>query len=269
MIQYKSQEEIELMRASNLVVSAALARAAELLKPGVTGLEIDAAAEEVIRDHGAVPGFKGYNGFPATLCISKNDCVVHGIPDDAPFTPGDIVSIDCGAVKEGFYGDSAFTFAFQKVSDEVMKLLVVTQESLYKAIAVATEGNRIGDIGHAVQRYCEKEHGYGVVRELVGHGVGTKLHESPEVPNYGRRGSGIKLKEGMVLAIEPMVNLGKRHVMQSNDGWTIITKDHKPSAHYEHSVAVGRDCGLPLSDHSALKEAIKNNLDLKDISIKS
>ena len=269
MIQYKTQEEIEKIRQSCLIVCAALNRVAEILKPGVTGLAIDAAAEEVIRDHGAVPGFKGYNGFPATLCISRNECVVHGIPDDIPFEEGEIVSVDCGALMNGYYGDSAFTFALGDVEEETMKLLVTTKESLYRAIDKAVEGNRLGDIGHAVQHFCEKERGYGIVRELVGHGIGANLHESPEVPNYGKRGMGPKLKEGLVIAIEPMVNLGRRQIMQSKDGWTIITKDRSPSAHYEHTVAIGKEMPDVLSNHRQLEETVKNNKDLKEISIKN
>ncbi|MBK8506928.1 MAG: type I methionyl aminopeptidase [Saprospiraceae bacterium] len=269
MIYYKSTEEIELIRQSCLIVSAALARVAELLKPGVTGLAIDAAAEQVIRDHGAVPGFKGHNGFPATLCISRNECVVHGIPDEVPFREGDVVSVDCGSIKDHFYGDSAYTFAIVEVSKEIVQLLQVTNDSLYLGISQAIEGNRIGDIGFAVQEYCERRNGYGVVRELVGHGIGRKLHEGPEVPNYGRRGAGAKLKIGMVIAIEPMINLGVKHVMQSNDGWTILTKDRMPSAHFEHTVAIGKEKADILSDHTAIEVAIKNNKDLKEISKKN
>lgn len=269
MIHYKNQEGIEKIRRSCLIVCDALNRVAEILKPGVTGLEIDAAAEEVIRDYGAVPGFKGYNGFPATLCVSRNECVVHGIPDDRAFEDGEIVSVDCGALIDGFYGDSAFTFAIGDVDEATMKLLVATRASLYLAIEKAVEGNRLGDIGHAVQQYCEKELGFGIVRELVGHGIGENLHESPEVPNYGKRGMGSKLKSGLVIAIEPMVNLGKRQIMQSKDGWTIITKDRLPSAHYEHTVAVGKTAPDVLSDHTRLEETVKNNKDLKEISIKN
>ncbi|MCB0686168.1 MAG: type I methionyl aminopeptidase [Saprospiraceae bacterium] len=269
MIHYKSAEEIELIRESCLVVSAALTRVAEILRPGVTGLEIDQAAEEVIRDHGAIPGFKGHQGFPATLCISRNECVVHGIPNEIPFKDGDIVSVDCGSIKEEFYGDSAFTFAIGDVNKATMKLLDTTNESLYLGIEQAVEGNRVGDIAYAIQQHCERNHAYGVVRELVGHGVGKSLHEAPEVPNYGRRGSGAKLKLGMVIAIEPMVNLGVKQVMQSNDGWTILTKDRKPSAHYEHTIAIGKDRADILSNHTGIENAIKNNPNLKEISKKN
>ncbi len=269
MIIYKNSEEIEKIRRSCLIVCAALSRVAEMLKPGVSGLEIDKAAEEVVRDHGAIPGFKGLNGFPATLCVSKNECIVHGIPNDVPFREDDIVSVDCGALMDGFYGDCAYTFAFQDISDEVMSLLSVTKTSLYRAIDMARVGHRMGDIGYAVQHLCEKQHGYGVVRELVGHGIGENLHERPEVPNYGRRGSGVKIKEGLVIAIEPMVNLGKRQVVQENDGWTIRTRDRKPSAHYEHTVAVQRSGTVVLSDHDIVEAAVKNNPDLQEVSIKN
>lgn len=269
MIHYKSAEEIELIRQSCLIVSAALARVAEIIRPGVTGLEIDTAAEEVIRDMGAVPGFKGHQGFPATLCVSRNECVVHGIPNDIPFEEGDIVSVDCGSIKEEFYGDSAYTFALGDVREEVLRLLEVTNESLYLGIAQAVEGKRIGDIAYAIQEHCERKNPYGIVRELVGHGVGKSLHEAPEVPNYGRRGSGTKLQEGMVIAIEPMVNLGVRQVMQTDDGWTILTKDRQPSAHFEHTVAIGKEAADVLSDHKGIELAVKNNPNLKEISKKN
>ena len=269
MIIYKNSEEIEKIRRSCLIVCAALTRVAQLLKIGVTGLQIDKAAEEVVRDHGAVPGFKGYNGFPSTLCVSRNECVVHGIPNDQPFENGDIVSVDCGSILDGFYGDAAYTFAIGDVIPETMELLAATRASLYRAIAAAQPGARMGDIGHAVQQYCEKEHTYSVVRELVGHGIGEDLHEKPEVPNYGKRGRGVKLKEGLVIAIEPMINLGRRQIVQEEDGWTIRTKDRKPSAHYEHTIAIRADETWQLSDHTAVEEAIKNNGDLKEVSIKN
>ena len=195
MIHYKTEAEIEKIRKSCLIVSEALNRVAELLKPGIDGLTIDAAAEEVIRDHGALPGFKGFNGFPSTLCISKNESVVHGIPNDDPFLEDDVLSIDCGSLFDGYYGDSAYTFALGGVQETVMTLLAVTRASLYRGISKAIEGNRMGDIGHAVQDFCEREHNFSIVRELVGHGIGEELHEAPEVPNYGRRGMGAKLKE--------------------------------------------------------------------------
>jgi len=250
-----------------MLVSKTLAHVASMLKPGITGKQIDKAAEEFILDHKAKPGFKGYRGFPGTLCISPNDAVVHGIPTDTPFKEDDILSIDCGSYLNGYFGDSAFTFAMNGVSDEVMKLLVTTNESLYKGIEQATKENRIGDIGHAIQKYNEAED-YSVVRELVGHGIGKNLHEPPEVPNYGRPGKGPKIKEGLVIAIEPMINMGQKGVKQASDGWTIITKDSKPSAHYEHTVAVKHDKVDILSDHSLIEEAIKNNPEIRNISLK-
>ncbi len=269
MITYKTDAEIELIRTSCLLVSKALAEVAKVIKPGISGKKLDTLAEEVIRDHGGQPGFKGYNGFPATLCISINEQVVHGIPSEEPLKEGDIASIDCGVLMNGYYGDSAYTFAIGEIPFDWMKLLSVTKASLYAGIEKAVAGNRLGDIGFAVQNLCEKQHNYGVIRELVGHGIGSNLHEPPEVPNYGKRGRGIKLKEGMVIAIEPMINLGSRKIMQSTDGWTIITKDKKPSAHFEHSVAIRKKKADILSNHSMIDLAIKNNLDVAEISIKS
>jgi methionyl aminopeptidase len=233
----KTREQIELMRESALIVSRTLGEVAKLIKPGVTPLELDKVAEDYIRSQGAVPGFLGYGGFPNSLCTSVNDQVVHGIPTDEPLKEGDIISVDCGSIKNGYYGDHAFTFAVGEISDEVKKLLQVTEESLYLGIEQICSGNRIGDVGYAVQQHAEK-HGYGVVRELVGHGLGTVMHEDPELPNYGRRGHGKKMKEGLVLAIEPMINMGTEKVMQLDDGWTIVTQDNKPSAHFEHDVAI-------------------------------
>lgn len=256
---YKTPEDIELIRESCLIVARALERVAEIIRPGISGLAIDKAAEEVVMDMGAVPAFKGYGGFPNTLCVSPNAVVVHGIPNEKEFQEGDIVSVDCGALKNGFYGDCAFTFALGTVSGEVQKLLKVTEESLYKGIDAARTGNRLGDIGYAIQDYTEGKNGYAVVREMVGHGVGRNLHEAPEVPNFGRRGRGLKLKEGLVLAIEPMINLGTKTILQANDGWTIFTKDLKPSAHFEHTIAVTSDGPVILSDHGLLKEALKKN----------
>ena len=241
MIFVKTGEEIELLRESNRLVGMTLGEMAKHIRPGISTLELDRIAEEFIRDHGAEPGFLGYGGFPNTLCISVNDVVVHGIPSEkCVLQEGDIVSIDCGTLKNGFYGDSAYTFEVGEVDEEIRKLLRVTKESLYKGIGKAVAGMRIGDIGHAVQSHCEAE-GYSVVREMVGHGVGHDLHEEPQVPNYGRQGQGVKLKEGMVIAIEPMINLGKRHIYQEADGWTIRTRDKKPAAHFEHTVAVGKN----------------------------
>lgn len=237
MIHTKTAEEIELMRESALIVSRTLGMLARELKPGVTGLQLDRLAEAFIRDHGAAPGFLGMYDFPNTLNISPNAQVVHGIPTEEPFREGDIVSIDCGALKNGFYGDHAFTFEVGEVEAETRKLLQVTKEALYIGIRQFRLGNRVGDVGHAIQKHCE-DHGYGVVRELVGHGLGRKLHEAPEMPNYGKRGRGKKFVEGMVVAIEPMINMGTRRIHQLKDGWTILTADGKPSAHFEHNVAL-------------------------------
>lgn len=263
-IKYKSQEEIELIRKNCLIVSRALARVAEILRPGITSMAVDLAAEEVIGDLGAVPGFKGYGGFPATLCVSYNDIVVHGIPGSYEFKEGDIVSVDCGSFSEGYYGDAAYTFGVGEVKKEVVELLRVTRESLYRGIEKAVAGNRLGDIGAAIQELAEKENGYTVVRDLVGHGVGQNLHEAPQVPNYGKRGRGAKLKEGLVIAIEPMVNLGKKDVYQEGDGWTIRTRDGLPSAHFEHTIAVGRGEPQILSSHAMLEENMKKNPNLLD-----
>ena len=237
MIYLKTDEEIELLRAANQIVARTLAEVAKVIAPGVTTLKLDAVAEEYIRSQGAVPGFKGYGGFPGTLCVSVNENVVHGIPSNYALREGDIVSVDCGAVKDGYNGDSTYTFCVGEVEEEVKRLLRTTKESLYIGIEHAVEGNRIGDIGHAIQEYCEKR-GYGVVREMCGHGVGRKLHEDPDVPNYGRRGTGPLIKNGMVIAIEPMINMGSKNIVIERDGWTTRTKDRKPSAHYEHTIAI-------------------------------
>ena len=237
MIKLKSKDEIELMRESAQLVSKTLGVLAAEIRPGVTTSYLDNLAETFIRDHQAMPGFLGLYGFPNSLCISVNEQVVHGIPNKKPLLEGDIVSIDCGVLKNGFYGDHAYTFPVGEVSKEVKQLLEVTKESLYLGIEQMTAGKRIGDISYAIQRYTES-HGYGVVRELVGHGLGREMHESPEVPNYGKRGKGPVIKNGLVVAIEPMINLGTRKVKQLSDGWTIVTADGKPSAHFEHNVAV-------------------------------
>jgi methionyl aminopeptidase len=255
MIHIKTEEEIELLRESSLLVGKTLAEVAKLVRPGIETINLDKLAETFIRDHGAEPGFKGYNGFPFTLCISVNEQVVHGFPGRRLLMEGDIVSIDCGVLKNGFYGDSAYTFAVGDVEDEVRLLMERTRESLYKAIDMAVEGNRIGDIGNAVQTHVE-QYGYAVVRDLVGHGLGRNLHEKPEVPNYGKRGTGVKLQEGMVLAIEPMVNLGTRHVVQLADGWTISTADKRPSAHYEHDVVVRKGKAEILSTFDYIEAVI-------------
>ncbi len=266
---YKTGPEIELMRKANLVVSKTLAHVASILKPGVTGEEIDKQAEEFILDHGGRPAFKGYHGFPATLCVSYNDIVVHGIPSKREFKENDIVSVDCGVELEGFYGDAAFTFAFQDVEEPILELLRVTYASLYLGIEQAVHGNRVGDISAAIQEYCERKNGYGVVRDLVGHGVGRSLHEDPEVPNYGKRGKGPLIMEGLVIAIEPMINLGRKEVHQADDGWTIHTRDRMASAHFEHSVVVMKNKADILSDHAYLLDEIKNNPYLQEILPKS
>ena len=258
MIFVKTAEEIELLRESNQLVGKTLGELAKHIRPGISTLELDRIAEEFICSHGALPGFKGYGGFPNTLCISVNDVVVHGIPSaKCILKEGDIVSVDCGTLKNGFYGDSAYTFEVGEVSEEVRKLLRVTKESLYKGIEKVMAGMRVGDIGHAVQSWCEAS-GFSVVREMVGHGVGRDLHEEPQVPNYGRQGQGVKLQEGMVIAIEPMINLGKRYVFQDNDGWTIRTRDKKPAAHFEHTVAVGKKGADILSTFEFIEQASGN-----------
>lgn len=254
-IYYKTEEEIDLIRESSLLVGKTLAEVARAIKPGVSTLQLDKIAEICIRDHGGVPGFLGYNGFPNSLCTSVNAQVVHGIPNEKPLEEGDVVSVDCGVKMNGFFGDSAYTFAVGEVSPEVKQLLKVTKESLQLGIAQAIAGNRIGDIGFAIQEHAEK-HGYGVVRELVGHGLGRSLHEAPEVPNYGKRGSGIRLREGLVLAIEPMINMGQRNVKQLKDGWTIVTADKLPSAHFEHDVVVRNGKAEVLSSFAMIEEVL-------------
>lgn len=255
MIKIKSLEEIELMRESALIVSKTLGEIAKAIRPGITTLELDKLAEEFIRDHGAVPGFLGLYDFPNTLCMSPNEQVVHGIPNKTPLKEGDIISVDCGALKNGFYGDHAYTFAVGEIDDEIKGLLKVTRESLYVGIRQFRAGNRVGDVGHAIQSYTEK-HGYGVVRELVGHGLGREMHEDPEMPNYGRRGKGKKFTEGMVVAIEPMINLGTHRIKQYSDGWTIKTADKKASAHFEHDVAIINGKPQLLSTFSYINEAL-------------
>jgi len=268
-IVYKTDEEVELIRRNCLMVSEALTLVASIIGPGVSGKKIDEQAEQLIRDNGAIPGFKGLYGFPATLCVSVNEEVVHGIPYNHEFKDGDIVSVDCGTYMNEFYGDAAYTFALGDVDEKTMELLRVTKTALYKGIDNAIVGRRLGDISHAIQDYCERQNRYGVVRELVGHGLGKKLHEPPEVPNFGKRGRGAILKDGLVIAIEPMVNLGKREVRQSPDGHTIITKDRTPSAHFEHTVAVRKGKADILSNHMEIEENIKNNPEVREVSIKS
>ena len=255
MIYYKTEEEIELVRKSSLLVAKTHAEIAGLIKPGITTLALDKIAEEFIRDNGGTPAFKGYGGFPNTLCMSPNEQVVHGIPNDRTLENSEILSVDCGVVMNGYYGDSAFTYEVGEVDAETRQLLKVTKESLYKGIEQAVAGNRIGDIGYAVQQHAES-FGYGVVRELVGHGVGKNLHESPEVPNHGRRGKGVMLKEGLVIAIEPMINMGTKCILQHNDGWTITTIDNKPSAHFEHTIVVRKGKAEILSSFEEIEKKI-------------
>jgi methionyl aminopeptidase len=256
-VEHLGDGDIAVLKESSLLVGRTLAEVARRLEPGVTTAELDRLAEEYIRDNGGVPGFKGLYGCPSTLLTSVNDQVVHGLPGDRPLRDGDIVSVDCGVLMNGFYGDSAYTFAIGEVGADVERLLRVTRECLDKAIAVAIEGNRTGDIGHAVQHHAES-HGYGVVRELVGHGLGRKLHEPPEVPNYGKRGHGVRLRAGMVLAIEPMINMGTRQVKQLADGWTVVTRDGKPSAHFEHDVAVRAGTAEVLSTFSHIEDVLRS-----------
>ena len=259
MIHYKTKEEVELVRESALLVSKTLAEVAKIIKPGVTTLYIDEFAEKFIRANGAVPSFKGYRDFPFTCCISVNDAIVHGFPTKDVLKDGDVVSVDVGVYKNGFHGDSAYTFAVGKIGDEIKKLLAVTKQSLYKGIEKAVSGNRVGDIAFAVQDHTERLHGYGVVRELVGHGLGRSLHEDPQVPNYGKRGTGAKLKDGMVIAIEPMINLGTKDIFHDEDGWTIRTRDGKAAAHYEHTICIRKDKADILSSFTEIEAAEKAN----------
>lgn len=262
MIHYKSKAEVELIRESSMLVSKTLAEVAKHIRAGISTLEIDRIAEEFIRANGATPSFKGFQDFPFACCISVNDAVVHGFPTKAPLKEGDIVTVDVGVYKNGFHGDSAYTFAVGDISDDVKQLLTVTKASLYRGIEKAVHGNRVGDIAFAVQYATEKEHGYGVVRELVGHGIGRNLHEEPQVPNYGKRGTGQKLKEGMVIAIEPMINLGTKNVYHDKDGWTIRTEDGKPAAHFEHTICIQRGKADILSSFTEIEIAEKANSNL-------
>ena len=260
MIFLKTDDEIELLRQSNLLVGKTLAEVAKMIQPGVTTRQLDKVAEEFIRDHGAVPTFKGfpnpYGGpFPATLCTSVNDQVVHGIPNDVPLKEGDIVSVDCGTLMNGFCGDSAYTFCVGEVSPVVLQLLKTTKEALYKGIENAVHGKRLGDIGYAIQQHCEAQH-YGVVREFVGHGIGKEMHEDPQVPNYGRRGTGTLLKKGMCIAIEPMITLGDRKIVMEADKWTIRTRDRQCAAHFEHTVAVRNGKADILSAFEFIEEVL-------------
>ena len=257
MIYLKTDEEIELLRENNILVSETLAEVGRHIAPGITTRELDKIAEDFIRSHGATPVFLGYEGYPASACISVNEQVVHGIPSDYVIKEGDIVSVDLGTFMKGFVGDSAYTFAVGEVDDEVKRLLEVTKEALYKGTAQAKAGNRVGDISAAVQEYAER-FGYGVVRELEGHGLGRKMHEDPGVPNYGARGRGPLLKEGMVICIEPMITMGNKAVVFERDGWTVRTRDRKPAAHFEFAVAIRKNGPDVLTDFSIIENALNN-----------
>ena len=262
MIIYKTNEQVERMRQSALLVSKTLAEVALLLRPGITTLSIDQMIGTFIRDHKAVPSFLNYRGYPFNSCISVNDVVVHGLPGTNKLKEGDIITVDIGVILDGWHGDHAYTIILGETAPEIIQLVKVTKESLYKGIEKAVTGNRIGDISFAIQEHTERKHGYGVVRELVGHGLGRNLHEDPQVPNYGKRGSGPKLKEGLVLAIEPMINLGKKEVNTEGDGWTVRTADHKPSVHFEHDVCVQKNKAIILSDYGIIEKAEGTNTNL-------
>jgi len=262
MIIYKTDEQVEQMRQSALLVSRTLTEVAGMLKPGITSLFIDKIIGEFIFDHKAIPSFLNYRGYPFNSCISVNDVVVHGFPNKNEFKEGDIVSIDIGVILDGWHGDHAYTYALGEPADEIKQLIKITKESLYKGIEKAIDGNRVGDISNAIQEHTEKKMGYGVVRELVGHGLGRNLHEDPQVPNYGKRGNGPRLRSGMVLAIEPMINLGRREVYTEEDQWTVRTKDGKPSVHFEHDVCVKKNKADILSDYSTIEKAEKTNINL-------
>lgn len=262
MIIYKTKEEAEQMRKSALLVSKTLTEVAKMLKPGITTLSIDKMIGEFIRDHKAIPSFLNYKGYPFNSCLSVNDVVVHGFPNKKELKNGDIISVDIGVILNNWHGDHAYTFAIGDPGKDVVQLIKVTKQSLYLGIEKAIAGNRVGDISFAIQEHTEKKHGYGVVRELVGHGLGKSMHEDPQVPNFGKRGSGAKMQEGLVLAIEPMINLGKKDVYTEGDGWTVRTKDGKPSVHFEHDVCVRKNKADILSDYSIIEKEEKNNSNL-------
>lgn len=262
MIHYKTEEEVELIRQSCKLINDAIAETARILKPGITTLQLNNRAEEFLLDNGGIPSFKGYEGFPFACCISVNDAIVHGFPNSIELKEGDVVSVDVGTIKNGFHGDSAYTFALNGIDDDIANLMRTTKESLYRGIEKAIVGNRTGDIAFAIQDYTERQHGYGVVRELVGHGLGRDLHEDPQVPNYGKRGSGQKLKNGLVIAIEPMINMGGKEIFHDEDGWTIRTRDGKPSAHYEHTICVRPMKADKLSSFEKIEEVEKANPNL-------
>lgn len=262
MIYTKTEEEVVLMQEAALLVSKTLTEVAKVLKPGMSTLDIDKLCMEFTKDHKGIPSFFNYHGYPHNICASVNDVVVHGFPNTNPLKVGDIVSIDFGVILNGWHGDHAYTFILGDAAPEVLQLVKVTKESLYKGIEKAIVNNRIGDISYAIQEHTEKKNGYGVVRELVGHGLGKNLHEDPQVPNYGKRGTGLKMKENLVLAIEPMINLGTHKVFTDEDGWTVKTQDGKPSVHFEHDVCVKKDTALVLSDFSIIEAAEKANSNL-------
>lgn len=262
MMIHKTEAEVAMMKESATLVSKTLTEVAKVLKPGMTTLEVDRLCGTFVKDHKAIPSFYQYRGYPYHVCASVNDVVVHGFPNDVPLKEGDIVSIDMGVILNGWHGDHAYTFILGEVAPEVLQLVKVTKESLYKGIEKAIVNNRIGDIAYAIQEHTERKHGYGVVRELVGHGLGRELHEDPQVPNYGKRGTGPKLKENLVLAIEPMINLGSREVYTDDDGWTVRTRDGKPSVHFEHDVCVKKNKALILSDYRIIEAAEKANTHL-------
>jgi methionyl aminopeptidase len=262
MIFYKTETEVGLMKESAMLVSKTLTEVAKVLKPGMTTLDIDRLCANFVRDHKAIPSFLNYRGYPHNICASVNDVVVHGFPDNKPLKDGDIVTIDMGVILNGWHGDHAYSFVLGEASEAVLQLVRVTKESLYKGIEKAIINNRVGDISYAIQEHTERKYGYGVVRELVGHGLGRSLHEDPQVPNYGKRGSGPKLKENIVIAIEPMINMGTKDVFTEEDGWTVRTRDGKPSVHFEHDVCVKRGKALILSDYSIIEAAEKANANL-------
>jgi methionyl aminopeptidase len=266
-IYYKTDDEVNLIREACILNCQAIAYVGSLIKAGVTGIYLDQKAEEFIRDHKGVPAFKGYRDFPNTLTVSINEQVVHGIPNGREILDTDVVSIDCGVMLNGYYGDAAYTYALPNITPSVMKLLQITKLSLYKGIEQAVIGKRVGDIGYAIYDLCEKQNKYGVVRDLVGHGLGKNLHEDPDVPNHGKRGNGVVLRKGLVIAIEPMINMGTKDVASLSDGWTIITKDRKPSAHYEHTVVVRSNKPEILTDHSFIEEVEKNNENILAVTI--
>ena len=266
-IYYKTDDEVVLIREACILNCKVIAYVGSLIKSGVTGIYLDQKAEEFIRDHNAVPAFKGYRDFPNTLTVSINEQVVHGIPNNREIIDTDVVSIDCGVMLNGYYGDAAYTYALPNVTPSVMKLLQVTKLSLYKGIEQAIVGKRVGDIGYAIYDLCEKQNKFGVVRDLVGHGLGKNLHEDPDVPNHGKKGNGVVLRKGLVIAIEPMINMGTKEVASLADGWTIITRDKKPSAHFEHTVVVRSNKPEILTDHSFIEEAEKNNENILAVTI--